>query len=311
MDQRSFPLIPNDYVTRVARNQIGGQRTITVRKYTVMPLHSREEVVSAIQNSSLTFGDNFGVIQSHDLEDKSRNPRMLCGLVGERNLILINQSTNKPDYLKVRNVLLATILVEFITSEEKLELIVYGGKQGNKELVTLLKEKFGITEFTPQVFSDESVRKLCENRFDRLFHIEIDPYDKDGWGTINYANFKSGRGQYIRSDVERMKQILENKEIFIRSFRSMLHNQTMPPLQDYYDIKFEVLKDRGVSIDLPELILPRATDVSYETILYDFARKAYLIIIGDEELHEVVTETDDTTQQLTLFDLYPDILDSE
>lgn len=307
MTLRNVPLIPDDYVSRVARNEVGGKRTITVRKYTAIPYQTRTEVVSAIKKSRLTYGDAFGVIQEHDLAEHDlaeleRNPRMLCGLVGERNVILISHTTNKPDYLKLRHVLLATLMVEFIVTDEKLELLIYGGKQGHSELINLFKENFGITQLLPHVFTDVGVRNLCENRFDRLFTIDFDPYDMDGWGTIQAANFKSGRGQFIKHEVERMKQIRDNKDILIRSFRSVLHNQMIEPLQNVYDIRFEVLKDRGVSIEIPELKLPPAADLSYEAILYDFARQAYSRIVGEEELQEAESEPVDDQGQMKLFD---------
>jgi len=55
----------------------------------------------------------------------------LCGLVGERTFALLDQDTNKPDFYRIKNVVLATFMIEFIenVSSNDIELMVYGGKQ--------------------------------------------------------------------------------------------------------------------------------------------------------------------------------------
>jgi hypothetical protein len=305
VNSNMIPLIPNDYVSRSNHSELWGQRTITVRKYTASTPLSRSEIIEGIAKSQLTYGDTFGVVQEFDLTAKDRNIRILCGLVGERNLVLISNSTNKPEFYTIHNVLLATLMVEFIETSGKLELLIYGGKQGQQELLNMLKHNFGVVSLTPQIFTDIGVRNLCERMFDRLFYVLFDPYYKEGWGTIQSANFKSRRGQFIDTRAERMQQLKEDSEILIRAFKSILHGQMLnPPLEDAYNIKFEVLQDRGVSLEMPELKLPNNKgDISYETVLYDFARQTYFRIIGTEQLVEESSDEDFGNLQLTLFDV--------
>jgi hypothetical protein len=196
-------------------------------------------------------------------------------------------------------------MIEFLPDATlgNLDLLIYGGRQGYIELWRMLKDNFGVMrEPTPRVFSDIGLRNLCEKVFERLYQIAIDPWYKDGWGTIKAADFKSSRGQFIDPNVDRMKQVLENKEILIQSFKSVLPKQMMfPSLEDAYDIKFQILKDSGVSIEIPELKLPSSkTDISYESVLYDFARQTYGRIIGGNELYEDISD-DAKSAQLSLF----------
>jgi hypothetical protein len=302
----STPIIPNDYVMRISRDEMGGQRTVTVRQYNTNVPFDRAQIITGITTSRLVFGTEFGVVESYNLNNSEHNIRILCGLVGERNLVLLNQQSNRPDYYRIKNVLLATLMVEFSEgpSSKKIELLVYGGKQGNVELWNMLRNNFGIDakEVVPRVFSDTGLRSLCERFFQRLYQININPWYKEGWGTIKAADFKSSRGQFIDPNVDRMKQILENKDILIESFRSVLAGQMMvPDLEDAYTIKFHILKDSGVSLDIPELTLPATkSDIAYETTLYDLAHQTYRRIIGDEELFEAPPEKPDA-QQLSLF----------
>ncbi len=64
---------------------------------------------------------------------------------------------------------------------------------------------------------------------------------QEGWGTINAADFKSKRGQFIDPDVENMQQIRENQDIIIQSFTSVLRNQRIEPLGNFYEVKFSLL----------------------------------------------------------------------
>lgn len=300
----SVPIIPNSYIIRRPRDQIGRKRALTVRKYSTTISYDRESVKRGLRESRLVFGNNFGVIQTHDEDDPGRNIRALCGLVGKRNLVLLNEQTNELNFLRIKHVLLATLLIEFIPHSEsgKLEFLTYGGRQGRIELWQMLRQHFGLTEDpVPRQFTDQAVRNLCHEFFSRLFQIIFDPFDQEGWGTISAADFKSGRGQSIDPEVDRMQQIRQNTNIIIRSFESELRNQSIDSLENFYDIRFSLLKDSGINMQIPELKLPpRSDDIEYETALYDFAQQAFRRIVGDEELYEEIPEAD-KAKQLELF----------
>ncbi len=75
----------------------------------------------------------------------------------------------------------------------------------------------------------------------------------------------------------------------------------VPQLEDVYDIKFQILKDSGVSLEIPELKLPaNRTDIAYESLLYDFARQTYGRIIGNNEFYEEISDSQKSVQ-LSLF----------
>jgi hypothetical protein len=113
MNQDLTPIIPNEYVIRRPRDEMGGQRTITVRKYSTAVTYERTTILSGLALSSLIFGNEFGVIERYEVDSPDHNIRALCGLVGERNLVLLSQQTNRPDYFRIKNVLLATLVIEF------------------------------------------------------------------------------------------------------------------------------------------------------------------------------------------------------
>lgn len=305
MSKATTPTIPNEYVVRRPQDEMGGQRTITVRKFSTPVDFQRTNILNGVAKSRLVFGNEFGIIESYDEDKPERNIRAMCGLVGPRSLVLLNQQTSKPDYYRIKHVLLATLMIEFLPDPNagKLDFLVYGGRQGYIELWEMLKDNFGVIgEPTSRVFTDIGLRNLCEKVFERLYQITIDPWYKAGWGTIKAADFKSSRGQFIDPNVDRMKQVLENKEILIQSFKSVLPKQMMtPPLEDAYDVKFQVLKDRGVSIEIPELKLPaNKTDIAYESVLYDFARQTYGRIVGGNKLYEDISD-DSESAQMSLF----------
>lgn len=300
----STPIIPNSYIIRRPRDQIGKKRVLTVRKYSTTVPYERKSIERGLKEGQLVFGSNFGVIQTYDEDDLDRNIRALCGLVGERNLVLLNEQTNELNFLRIKHVLLATLLIEFTPHSDsgKMEFLTYGGRQGRIELWRMLRQHFELTEDPiPRQFTDQAIRNLCDRFFSRLFQITFDPFDQKGWGTISAADFKSSRGQYIDPEVDRMQQIHENTHIVIRTFESELRNQTIDPLKDFYDIRFSLLKDSGVNMQIPELNLsPGSDDIEYETVLYDFAQQSFLRIIGDEELYEDLPEKD-RAKQLELF----------
>lgn len=292
-------LIPNNLVTRISRDDLAGPRVITVRKYTTKTAYDRQMIVDAIASSRLNLGTTFGIVQTYDISDIDRNPRAMCGLIGERNLVLLKE--DELEYFRVSNVLLATILIEFSKSEVgNLEFLIYGGKQGKKELLEMLDSNFSIKDPPiPRMFHQNTTRGRCMHFYGELFEISFNPLGQLDWGTINSADFKSERGQFIDTGVERMQQIRSSDSIIIGSFRSMLRNQVMDSLLDPYDIKFHWLRDSGISIDIPELIVAAdAINIKYENIVYDLARQSYKRIIGDE-LNPYIPIAEDT--QLSLF----------
>lgn len=284
----STPMIPDKYVIRTSREQVAGRRAITVRKFSTSIVLSLENVIDALKQSRLIFGNEFGVVKRYETEEAGDSVRALCGLVGERNLVLLNEQTNELDFLRIKHVLLATLMVEFTVGASGLEFLMYGGRQGRVELWNMLRENFGLEEEPlSRTFSDRSIRALCERFFDRLFEITFDPLNQTGWGTISAADFKSERGQYIRPEVDRMKQVRNNTDIVIRTFESELRNQTMEPLENSYDIRFRLLKDSGINFQIPELELPpNASDFEREMVVYDLAQQSYRQVVGTEELYE-------------------------
>jgi hypothetical protein len=135
--------IPSDYIIRRAQDQSGSQRTITVRKFQSQILFDRTSTIFGVDKSLLAYGRDFGVVRSFDVNDYQRNIRILCGLVGERNLVLVNRETSALDFLRISNVLLATLMIEFFEDSETgcLGLLVYGGKQGYQEMWRMLEDK--------------------------------------------------------------------------------------------------------------------------------------------------------------------------
>lgn len=297
-------IIPNSYVIRRSRDEPAGARTLTVRKYITSAELGRQEILEGLAKSRLVFGNDFGVIQIRDENDPERNIRALCGLVGDRNLVLLDEHTNQLNYLCIRHVLLATLMIEFVSASQssRLDFLVYGGKQGLVELWSMLKANLGVNdEPVPVAFTDIGVRNLCERFFDRLYQITFDPLYQSGWGTISAADFRSRRGQYINPEVDRMRQIRESENIIIRTFESEIRNQTIAPLEDYYDIRFRLLKDSGVNMKISELKVPStANDLDYETVLYGLAQQTYNRIIGYEDIYEAIPEKP-IVEQLKLF----------
>ena len=66
MSNISAPIIPNEYVVRRPRDEIGGQRTITVRKFSTPIAFQRTNILEGIAKSQLIFGNEFGIIESYD-----------------------------------------------------------------------------------------------------------------------------------------------------------------------------------------------------------------------------------------------------
>ncbi len=226
------PIIPNEYVILKSRDI--ELRTLSVRKFRTKVPFDRQLILESLSRGSLVLGMEFGVVQTFDADNPDHTVRALCGLVGEKSIVLLDQSSHL-QYLKLKNVLRATMMVEFLNNSELdcLDLLIYGGQQGHKEFRQLLQQYFEIDEDPePLRFSDIGVRHLCEKFFEYLYQIIFDPLNQRGWGTINAADFKSIRGRFIDSTVEQMQQVLENKDIVIQSFRSVLHNQRIKPLGD-------------------------------------------------------------------------------
>jgi hypothetical protein len=132
------PIIPNDYIIRRSGDQVGGKRKLTVRKFSTTQIFQREEILQGLAKSSLVFGTEFGVIKTfptgmlpHDADKPEPNIRALCGLVGESNLVLLN-AQNELDYIRLQNVLRATLMIEFMADPDsnQLEFLIYGGTQG-------------------------------------------------------------------------------------------------------------------------------------------------------------------------------------
>lgn len=295
--------IPEHYVVRASRNEIGGQRNISVRRYATTIPFDRETISKGVQNSRLVYGAEFGIIETYDLDSPDQNIRALCGLVGERNLVLLNEETNDLDYIRIKHVILSVIMVEFLANENgQLELLVYGGTQGRNQLWEMLKYNFDVNpEPQARYFRPEAVRSLCETYFECLTEINIDPFEEDGWGTIKLADFKSYRGNFILPSARRMREIKDNKNIAINSFESILFDQLMNPMLKPCNVKFRLLRDSGISMTIPELELPiNITDIAYEIHFYDFARQCYNTIIGSEQMFSPIPSG--FSQQLSLLD---------
>ncbi len=299
MSQTYEPIIPNEYVILKSRDI--ELRTLSVRKYQTRVSFERQYILESLEKSRLVFGTDFGVVQTYDTENPEHTIRALCGLVGEKNLVLLYPS-NQLRYIGLKHVLQTTMMVEFLVDLDSgcLEFLIYGGNQGYQEFQQMLEEHFGIIEKPTELkFSDMGVRRLCEKFFEQLYQVTSKPLHQEGWGTIDVADFKSERGQFIDPFVERMQQIRENENIIIKSFKSVLRNQRIESLGDFYNVKFSLLKDRsGINLTIPELTLPASySDVDYERVVYDFARYIYNQIIGQEYVYEPIPQD----SQLDLF----------
>jgi hypothetical protein len=297
--------IPRSYVLLYPDDQAFDKRDITVRKFSTDTPFQYEQITQGLQSRQLRKGDAFGVIQVTK-KQTDEDLRALCGLTGVKNFIMIDES----DHLKrvgVKNTVVATLMVEFLPNQEsgRLDLLVYGGPQGQKELWEMLRNNFGVhTDPIPLYLSMEGIRLLCEEFFEQLFEIVADPTQQDGYGNIIEANLKGNKREYILPSADRMQQIHQNKNIRIRSFRSIILNQSIISLRNRYDIRFRVLKDSGVKIEMPGLILKKRSDPnSYETVLYNFARYIYGQIVKDRNVY-TENEEDikiDSPLQLPLF----------
>ena len=291
--------IPANYVIRRPSDQIGGKRSVTVRKYRTILAFDRSSIVNDLAKSRLVFGMDFGVVRAFVGGGQDSYVRAICGLVGDRDLVLLNGDTHDLDFVRISNVLLATMLIDFIEESGMLGLLIYGGHQGQFELLEMLRRNFNISSPKQDIFSAVGIRTLCERDFEYLYEVMIDPLLQEGWGTINTADFRSERGRYIDPDVDRMRQVRDNPKIVIRSYRSIRRKQLMEPLQDPYDVKFAILRDGGVTMEIPELQLPKTLpDLEYESVFYDLARQTYQRIVGDSDPYETIISE---PLQLTLF----------
>ena len=179
-------------------------------------------------------------------------------------------------------------MVEFLRGVDgHLDLLIYGGKPQHNDLWHMLFQNFGVNPPPhQQYFEPEAVRGLCEKYFQQLFEINIAPYEQDGWETISSADFKSYRGQYINSKIQRMKQVKENNEIRILAFKSIIEEQQMTPLLKACNVKFNLLKDSGITLEIPNLPMPSTlTEFEVEITFYDFVRQTYGRIIEDKNLY--------------------------
>lgn len=292
-----------EYLVRLPGHEVGGQRTVTVRKYSTTILYNREDILEGLTRSRLVFGNDFGVLRTYDHNKPDRNIRALFGLIGTRTLPILNNQTNNMDYLRVKNVIVATVMLEFVSDPDDgfLGLLIYGGRAARTELWQLLKSDFAFhTDPLPRTFNSVAVRSLCNRFFNRLFEITIDPWLQDGWGTISAADFKAKRGRFIDNEVDRMRQIQDNPSIVIQSFASELRSLPFEGLQEVIDVKFSLLKDGGVNLEIPQMeISPGARDLDYEDMIYDVASQIYSQIVGDEPLYEAINR--DIATQLSLF----------
>ncbi len=277
--------IPDNYVVRADSAETYGRRSVTVRRYSTSIPVDRNEILLGVEKGELQFGKEFGIIKGYDLDEPDRNLRILCGRVGERNIVLVREDTNELDYFRLKHVLLSTLMIEFVLdSGRRLELLVYGDIRAKNHLWEMLKYDFGINpEPTPRYFRPESVRAICNRFFDRLQEININPQDQDGWETIRAADFKAYRGQFIDPNADRMNQVKRNLDIMIRSFQSVLYEQLMHPMIQPCNVKFSLLQDSGITFEIPELELPSAiSEIEYELTFYDFVRELYQSIVQDD-----------------------------
>lgn len=280
--------IPDHYVIQANKTEVGGQRNITVRRYGTTVAFNHQAITKAIAESELVFGRQFGVIKVYETLNSEHGLRALFGQVGERTIILVNEETNNLDYFRIKHVLVGTVMVEFLRGVDgRIELLVYGGKPQHADLWDLLVQNFGINPPPwQQYFEPDAVRSLCDKYFRQLYEINIAPFEQDGWKTISAADFKSYRGQFIDSSIQRMKQVKENREIKILAFRSVVEQQQITPMTASCDVRFSLLKDSGITLEIPNLPLPSVlTELEVEVVFYDFARQVYGLIIGDRNLY--------------------------
>jgi hypothetical protein len=280
--------IPDHYVLQANKTEVGGQRDITVRRYGTTVAFNHPAITKAISDSELVFGKQFGVIKAYETSNPEHGLRALFGQVRERNIILINEETNNLDYFRIKHVLVGTVMVEFLRGADgHIELLVYGGKPQHADLWDLLFRNFGVNPPPwQQYFEPDAVRSLCEKYFKQLIEINIAPFEQDGWETIGAADFKSYRGHFIDSSIQRMKQVKENREIKILAFRSLMEQQQITPMVGTCDVRFSLLKDSGITLEIPNLPLPSMlTEFEVEIAFYDFARQTYGRIIGDRNLY--------------------------
>ncbi len=139
MSQTYEPIIPNEYVILKSRDI--ELRTLSVRKYQTRVSFERQYILESLEKSRLVFGTDFGVVQTYDTENPEHTIRALCGLVGEKNLVLLYPS-NQLRYIGLKHVLQTTMMVEFLVDLDSgcLEFLIYGGNQGYQEFQQMLEE---------------------------------------------------------------------------------------------------------------------------------------------------------------------------
>lgn len=279
--------IPSNYLILYPEDEALDKRDITVRKFSTDVPFDRSKIAQSLRERRLRKGDNFGVIQTYK-EQTDEDIRALCGLTGIKNLTLLDQNDDIKR-LGVRHTIVSTLMVEFLANQESgnLDLLVYGGPQGQKDLWEMLRCNFGVqSDPIPLYLSLDGIRLLCEEFFLFLFEIVTDPTQQDGYGNIIEADLKANKREFILSNADRMQQILNNKNIRIRSFRSIIPQQTIPSLRSKYEVRFRVLKDSGIRLEIPALSIRRRLDPNfYEIVMYDFARYVYAQIVKDRNIY--------------------------
>lgn len=297
--------IPRSYFILYPKDAAFDRREITVRRFSTGIPFNRDQVLQALKRSHLTKGRDFGVIQIYK-EQSNEDIRVLCGLTGVRSFTLIGEQ----DELKrmgIKHIVVATLMVEFLPNESSggLDLLIYGGPQGQQNLWDMLQNNIkAMDEPTPRYLTAQGIRNLCEEFFEQLYEIVTDPGTHDGYGNIIEADLKANKREYINHNSDRMQQIHGNKGIKIRAFRSIIMHQSISSLRRKYDVKFKVLKDSGIRLEMPELQVKKKTDdVLYEIVLYDFARSVYAQIVKDKDLYEEIGDyqEDMSPIQLDLF----------
>jgi len=296
-------MIPSHYILKLDRQDIANRRDITIRRYGTSIPFKPDDIKRGLDVNSLSFGDEFGVIKVYPSSEPN-NIRSLWGVVGERNLILLNEETNELDYLRIRHVLLSTLMIEFFQNTDGfLELLIYGGRQARNQLWKTLEYDFAVNPSPFQRnFEPDAVRTLCEQFFDSLTSINISPSDQDGWETISVADFKSYNRRFILRTAKRMQQIYDNKDIIITSFESVMDKQIMmPPMTKPSNVQFKLLKDSGITLSFPPLEVSHTlNELEVESAFYDLARQVYGKIMGDRNLYANVKTY--LSQQRSLFD---------
>lgn len=295
-------IIPPSYITKVDNTSSSGSRSVTVRRFGTEHKFDQNSLELALRKCKLVLGMDVGLIKHYEYSEEEQSIRGLFGRVGDRNMALIN-SENGIDYIKVSHVLLSTSMIEFFrNSDETMDLLVYGSKAGANDLWELLRKNLGLQAPPyPRYFDSDRVRDLFLQYKDRLYELNFNPFEKEGYGTISSADFKGEPNKHIKASAKKMQQVIANEDIQINTFTSERLDEKIPAMSRGERVKFELRKDSGINFSVTELKIEAwVDDIEYEEIFYDFIRHVYKGIIAGNTMYQYVPRS--TSGQMGLFD---------